>query len=395
MTQTFDNPDPKLPSEPQQVLPSDRSALDVVYVLAVHARQLVWLPPLIAALTVAGSFLLTPVYTASLTLMPPSQQQSAATALLGQLGGMAAGVGSAVAGLKNPTDQWLGLLKSRTVADAMVDEFKLIERYKTDYRFEARDKLADNTTITAGKDGLILITVDDESPEIAAAMANAYAAKIQKMSDTIAVTEPAQRRVFFEREMAQAADKLSKAERALQESGVNVNALKVQPDAVMEFVAKLKAEISALQVRMAVMRQSLADSSPEMRQARAELSSLQQQLDRANQRESSGRDQTGYVEKYREFKYYETLYELLAKQYELARVDEAQNGVFQVVDKAQVPEKKSRPKRILLGLGAWFLSLVFLSARALMLDSVRRLKRDPESAKKIDRIRHPFRSTEA
>jgi len=370
---------------------SGRSALDVAYVLAGHARRLLFIPPVVAALTVAGSFLMTPVFTASLTLMPPSQQQSAATALLGQLGGMAAGVGSAISGLKNPTDQWLGLLKSRTIADALVDEFKLIERYKADYRFEARDKLADNTTITSGKDGLILITVDDESPETAAAMANAYAVQIQKMSDTIAVTEPAQRRVFFEREMKEAKDKLAKAEQALQESGVNVNALKIQPDAVMDLVAKLKAEISAQQVRISVMRQSLADSSADLRQARAELASLQQQLELANKRDSAGRDETGYVEKYRDFKYYETLYELLAKQYELARVDEAQNGLFQVVDKAQVPEKKSRPKRLLLGLGAWFLTLVFLGARALLKDSILRLRRDPEAAAKIEKIRHPFR----
>lgn len=289
-------------------------------------------------------------------------------------------------------DQWLGFLKSRTIADAMVDQFKLMERYGVDYRFQARDKLYENTTITAGKDGLILITVDDESPEVSAAMANAYADQIQKMSDTIAVTEPAQRRVFFEREMSEAKKKLDTAQKTLQESGVNVNALKVQPDAVMDLVARLKAEISAQQVRISVMRQSLADTSPDLRQARVELSSLQEQLAAASKRDSSDHDGSGYVEKYRDFKYYETLYELLAKQYEIARVDEAQNGIFQVVDKAQVPEKKSRPKRALLGIGVWLFSLLALSIWILLRDSVGRLKSDPESSKKIDRILHPFRS---
>lgn len=371
---------------------SGRSALDIAYVLACEARRLMFLPLIAAVLVVALSFLVAPTYTASVTLMPPSQPQSGAAALLGQLGGLAAGAGAAISGIKNPMDQWLGLLKSRTIADAMVDQFKLMERYGVDYRFQARDKLYENTTITAGKDGLILITVDDESPEVSAAMANAYADQIQKMSDTIAVTEPAQRRVFFEREMSEAKKKLDTAQKTLQESGVNVNALKVQPDAVMDLVARLKAEISAQQVRISVMRQSLADTSPDLRQARVELSSLQEQLAAASKRDPSDHDGSGYVEKYRDFKYYETLYELLAKQYEIARVDEAQNGIFQVVDKAQVPEKKSRPKRALLGIGVWLFSLLALSIWILLRDSVGRLKSDPESSKKIDRILHPFRS---
>jgi tyrosine-protein kinase Etk/Wzc len=107
-----------------------------------------------------------------------------------------------LAGLRNPLDQWVSLLRSRTVADAMIERFQLRTRYEVEMMFEARKELAGNTRICGGKDNLITIEVDDHDPRVAAEMANAYVDELLNLSKTLAVTEAAQRRLFFERQLA-------------------------------------------------------------------------------------------------------------------------------------------------------------------------------------------------
>src|SRR5690349_2025122 len=93
------------------------SAIDLALLLASNAKLLIGgsLAVGIAALLLA--FLITPIYTATARILPPSQQQSASAALAAQLGALAGVVGSSA--VKSPTDQYIALLKSRTVADAL------------------------------------------------------------------------------------------------------------------------------------------------------------------------------------------------------------------------------------------------------------------------------------
>jgi hypothetical protein len=119
------------------------------------------------------------------------------------------------------------------------------------------------------------------------------------------------------------------------------------------------------------MRGYLTESAPEVKQALVELATLRSQLAKAEKDEPaavSGRLEDTYVERFREYKYKETLYEMFAKQYELARVDEAREGaVIQVIDPAQPPEKKSQPKKALIAiiatLAAGFALLLFVVVR--------------------------------
>ena len=138
---------------------------------------------------------------------------------------------------------------------------------------------------------------------------------------------------------------MEKAQQALQASGFNVGALRAEPRAAAESYARLKAEITAAEVRTQVLRGSLADSAPEVQRQLAQLSALRAQLARLEQATDTnvGPD---YLTKYREFKYRETLFELFARQYEIARVDESREGaLIQIVDPAVPPEYKSKPKR--------------------------------------------------
>lgn len=368
------------------------SLLDILLVLLMHKRLLAVVPLACGVLMLAISFLIPPVYTASAQMLPPQQAQSSAvTALLGAAGGMAGALGS-VAGLKNPNDQWVALLRSRPVVDRIIAEFGLREVYDTRHQTDARRELAERTRIVAGKDNMILVEVEDVVPERAARIANRYISALQDLTRTLAVTEAAQRRLFFERQLQETRDRLVQAEVALKDSGVGPDVLKTSPAAAVGRLAQVQANIAALEVRLSGLRQSMTEFHPETQRVAAELQSLRAQLkDLARvegQAAGGGRGKDDYIARYREFKYFETLHELFARQFEMAKADEASNGaMLQVVAPAEPPDLKSRPRRALLALTAVFVALVACLAWVLARWSLSRVAQDPAGAEKLAALR--------
>ncbi|MEY4751138.1 MAG: hypothetical protein RIQ60_3352 [Pseudomonadota bacterium] len=354
----------------------DLSLAEILIALKRRTRLLLAVPLAAGVLSFACTFLITPTFTASAQLLPPQQQQGAAAALLGSLSGLAGGMAGAAAGLKNPGDQWVGLLKSRAVADALIKRFNLKDYYEKEFYFETRKKLDDNSKITSGKDSLIDIEVVDKNPKLAADLANAYIEELQNLSNSLAVSEASQRRLYFQNQLNDAKNNLIKAETALRNSGINASALKTSPEAVLSGVADLKARIAAAEVNLNVLRDSMTANSPAVKQVSAELSSLKQQLRNAEASDIQAQgDGAAYVQKYRDFKYYETLFEMMAKQYELARADEARDGALvQVVDAAQVPEWKSSPKRALIAVTSTIVALLLTILYVLLEPALGRLR---------------------
>jgi tyrosine-protein kinase Etk/Wzc len=369
--------------------------LDLLQVAADNLRLLV-LGPVVAGLVALGiGFSITPTFTAATKFLPPQQQQSSAAAMLQSLGALG-GLAGAASGLKNPADQYVAFVKSQTIQDTLIERFKLKDRYDERYLQDARKELERNTRVSAGaKDGFITIEVDDKDPAFSAQLANAYVEELQKLMSRLAVTEAQQRRVFFERQLAATKNSLAKAEQALKGSGLNSSALKASPQAAVEGLARLKASITAQEIKLASMRGYLTDSAPEFRQGQTELSAMRSQLMRAEKEEPSNArstEESDYVAKFRDFKYQETLFDLFAKQYEIARVDESREGaVIQVLDVAKPPEKKSKPKKALIAvattLATGFLLLLWVFVR----NAVRNASQDPESAEKLARLRRSFR----
>lgn len=363
------------------------SLLELAIPLALH-----WKLWLLGSLAIGGlalgiAFLVTPTYTARTSFLPPQQQQSTMASALASLGGLA-GLAGAAATIKSPADQYAALMQSVSATDALIDRFKLLEVYDANYRFEARRALELNTRINVGKkDGMISVEVDDKDPQRAAAMANAYVEQLRRLTSVLAVSEAQQRRVFFEKELKDARDQLAQAQQALQASGFNVGALRAEPKAAAESYARLKAEITTAEVQLQVLRGSLADSAPEVQQQLTQLAALRSQLARLEQTTDAnvGPD---YLTKYREFKYRETLFELFARQYELARVDESREGaLIQVVDAATTPEYKSKPKRGLIAIVATLASLVLLGAFIVMRHLWRESAADPVNGHRVGRLR--------
>lgn len=370
------------------------SVIDMLQVVADNLRLLVLGPLAVGLVALGVSFAIPPTFTAATKFLPPQQQQSSAAAMLQSLGSLS-GLAGAAGAIKNPVDQYVAFVRSQSVQDALVDRFKLLERYEERYRQDARKTLESNSRISGGtKDGIITVEVDDKDPAFAAQLANAHVDELQKLLGRLAVTEAQQRRVFFEHQLASSKKALIQAEQALKTSGLNSSAIKASPQAAVEALAKLKAAVTAQEVKLASMRGYLADTAPEFRQAQTELAALRAQLSRAERDDPSsagGRGESDYIAKFREYKYQETLFDLFSKQYEVARVDESREGsIVQVLDVAKPPERKSKPKKALIAvmttLATGFLLLLWVFGR----HAVRSASQDGESSQKIQRLRRSF-----
>lgn len=346
------------------------SLTDLAHMIGARWTSIVVGGLLSGALGFGGATLMKPVFTARTVVMPPQQQQSSAAAALNSLGALA---GLAGGGLKSSVDQYIALMQSVTVSDRLVDRFKLMEVYEEPFRSDARQVLLKNAVITAGKkDGLILIEVDDHDPKRAAEIANAYVDELRLMTNTLAVSEAQQRRRFFEQKLEETKSRLTDAQVALQASGFNASTLRAEPKAVADGYARLSAETTAAEVRLQTLQHALTDAAPEVRQQQAQLAALRSELAKLERKDprddaASGAG-AGYIGRYRDYKYQETLFELYAKQFEIARLDESREGaIIQVVDVATAPDKKSKPKRGMFAAGFGLLGGLIFVVRAVIL----------------------------
>ena len=367
--------------------------LDLLQTVVDNLRLLV-LGPLAVGLTALGiSFAVPPTFTAKTQFIPPQQQQSAAASMLASLGSLS-GLAGAAAGIKNPADQYVAFLKSNAVKDALIERFGLMGRWELKTRTDVRMALDGIVRTASGKDGLMTIEVDDKDPQFAAQLANAHVEELGALLGRLAVTEAQQRRLFFEKQLNLAKENLARAESLLRNAGVSERVLKSSPTSAVAAVATLKAQVTAQEVKLGAMRGYLAEGAPDFKQALNELASLRFQLAKLEKDDvSSGNSVQGdYINRYRDFKYHETLFELFAKQYEIARVDEAREGaVIQVLDVAQVPDRKSKPKKALVAmiatLASGFALLLFVFVR----QALRNAAADQETAGKLAAIERSWR----
>ena len=343
--------------------------LDLLRILIKHKKLVLGLPFVAAVIAAGFSLMMHNIYTGTTKIVAPLQNQSAASAVAAQLGGLAALAGAAV---KSSTDIYVGMLRSRTVADNLIQKFGLMQLYDTEYLSVARKRLEKETVVLAGKDGIITIEVDDKDPKRAADMANAYVDELLKLAQVLAVTEAAQRRLFFERQFAQAKENLANVEVLARQSLQQGGLVKVddQGRTMIEGAGRLRAQIITKDVQVGVMRTFATDRNPELQLAQKELESLRRELAKmegtamgakpaANDISGQGMDSLRLL---RDVKYREVLFEAIARQYELARIDEAKDAaVVQVMDKAIEPDRKSKPARSLIVILTALLSGIFAS----------------------------------
>jgi uncharacterized protein involved in exopolysaccharide biosynthesis len=392
-------------------LPPDRAALpplgpggplrllDLLIVLS-RRRRLILRTTLAAAAVGTVVALLWPNrYTATATLLPPQQSQSLAAAMIGQLGalGPVAAMAQKDLGLKNPNDLYVGMLRSRTTEDALIGRFDLLRVYRDRKMSDARRDLEKASEIAVGKEGFIRISVEDESRARAPQMANAYVDQLRQLTQTLAVTEAGQRRLFFEGQLEQAKDNLADAEQALKETEQKTGLIQLdgQAKAIVDAVIKLRALIAAKEVELHARRLFSTEENPDVRLGEEQLSGLREQLAQLEKRNAIPGDvevPTGsvpeaglqYVRRLREVKYAETLFEMLAKQYEAARLDEARTAaVIQVLDPAIEPDRKSSPRRGLIIFAAMSLGLLGAVGYTIAAAAWMELRTDPGTQSRL------------
>ena len=364
--------------------------MGLLIVLAKNKKLIVGLPIVVGVLSIALSFLMPNIYQSRTRMLPPQQAQSSASALLSQLGGFAGMAG--VAGLKNPNDLYVAMLRSRTLSERLVNRFNLKKAYETDSTERTLKRLENNTTITAGKDGLIVIEVEDEDRDRAAHLANGYVEELLKLSKGLALTEASQRRVFFEHQLETAKNNLATAEGSLKGAidARGVISVDVESRSVLETVGRLRAQVSAKEVELNSMQAFVTSNNPNYKRVEQELSSLRSQLatlengrGTAVSQEAGKRGGLENIKLLRDVKYYEMLYELLAKQYEISRLDEAKDpAIIQVLDPAVPAERKFKPKRLMLGILASSIALFAAIFIAFAGEAKRQLLQSPEGSAK-------------
>jgi tyrosine-protein kinase Etk/Wzc len=358
-------------------------ALPVLVRVAFRRSRLVWRTALAIALGGTALALLLPRrYTATVTIMPPQQGSSSSGAMLAQISnlGALASMGGSL-GIKNPNDLQVSLLKSRTLEDAMVERFNLQTLYGARYLSTARKRWERKTVVDNGlRDGLIRLSVTDGDPKRAAELANGWVEEYQRLTASLAETEASQRRLFFERELEVAHADLTRAEDNLKETEQRTGVLEMDGQAreMIASAAALRAQVAAKEVEIRGMRQFAAGGNPDLVRAEQELSGMEDQLATmdadSDRREGNlampkGRitqDGLEYVRAVREMKYREAVYELMTREVEVARVDEARQGALvQVVDPALVPDRPSSVSRI------WIIAAALLGALPLALLTAR------------------------
>lgn len=342
----------------------------------------------LAVLLTVIAFCISNRYTATARILPPQNQQAGAASMLaGQLAPLAALMGRD-SGIKNPVDLYIGLAKSATIADQLIKDFNLQAVYRDKTLFDAREDLSEASDIFAGKDGIIVISVVDKEPKRAAALADAYVKALSSVNERLALSEASQRRVFYEGQLKSEKERLVEAELVLRKTQEATGMIELadQAKTIIENVAKLRATIAAKEVEIQTMKVFATDQNPQLITAEQELSALRDQLSRLQHDQKGGGNgdlavptgkvpQVGleYIRAYREVKYHEALFEMLAKQVELARIDEARSSPFvQVLDSPVIPDKKSAPHRSYIVLGGTFTGFLLVCFWVLMVENINR-----------------------
>ena len=387
-------------------LQEDLTFLDILIIIMQRKKLVAMVTAVCTGIAVILAFALTPHYTATVTILPPQGNGSMGSMLASQMEGMngaVSGVASSMLGLKNVNEMYVSMLKSRSVEDAVIQRYGLQSEYNKKYLADTRKAMEKHTKIDgSSKDGLIRLTFSDRNPNRAAEIANGYMQQFRSLSQHLAITEASQRRVIFENQLEKTKTDLANADEALKRTQLATGMVQVdgQARALIDTAARLRAQIVAKEVQIEAMRSYAGDENPALTQAQTELDGLRAQFNKLVGSKGGSADdvflpkgqvpQAGleYIRRLRDVKYYEAIFEVLAKQLELAKLDEAREGGFiQVVDPAVAPEQRSFPKRGLFTLAGIAVGFTFGVMLALLQGGLARMQQNPATKDKLDLLR--------
>lgn len=338
--------------------------------LVLRWRRLLIVNSIVAAiLTLVVMLLFFPNwFTASTSIMPPEKDFGGfglATGMLPSgLTSLLSGSGLALPGLASPSDLYASILRSRTVSTAIIEKHNLKEVFKARLDSEALMELYARTSVTVNPEGIIVLSYDDTDPVRAAAVANSFAVELNRVNQENLVSKARAMREFIEGRLNEAIVDLTTAEENLEafQKDHNAVALDEQVRAAINAIAELRAQLVMAEIELGVMRRSLSPDNMKYKNQQYKIQQIKEQLEKLEKGDSTHPDSSLlnvpmslapelgliYARLMRELKIQETIFELLKQQYEQARIQEMRDTpTVQVLDHARVPEKKSRPKRVM------------------------------------------------
>jgi len=384
----------------------DLTLLDVLLIVTTRKKLVAIVTAICTGIALILAFALPLEYTATVIILPPQGNASMSTMLASQLAGMGSavsGMAGNMLGMKNINDMYVSMMKSRSVEDAVIQHYNLQSEYHKAYLAEARKALEKHTHIDGStKDGLIRLNFTDRNANRAAEIANGYVDQFRNLSQNLAITEASQRRVVFQNQLDKTKTDLQNADESLKRTQLATGMVQIdgQARAMIDSAARLRAQIVAKEVQIEAMRSYAGDENPALTQAQTELEGLHAQFNKLVGSKGGSNDDVflpkgavpeaglEYVRKLRDVKYYEAIFEVLARQLELAKLDEAREGAYiQVVDPAAPPEQKSFPKRGLFTISGVAVGFTFGIVLALLQGGLMRMQQNPATREKLDLLK--------
>ncbi len=367
------------------------------------------------------AFLIPKSYTSTTQLMPPDPQSTSGMAMMAAMaakgGGGLAGVAGDLLGLKSSGALFIGVLRSETSQDRLIQQFDLRKVYGARLAIDARMRLDENTSISEDKkSGIITISVTDHSPQRAAALAGAYVDQLNTLVSELSTSSAHREREFLEERLKVAKQDLDDASNQLAQFSSKNNTLDIQQEgkAMLDAAGTIAGEMIAAQSQLEGLRQIYTDNNSRVRSLNARVGELRKQLEKLGGTQGNGANSTNipveqpgdpstakaggglpyptikslpllgakYADFYRRAKIQETVYELLTEQYELAKVQEAkETPSVKVLDPAKIPERKSFPHRLVIMFLGTFLA--FAMSVVWVLASARWKEADPQDPRKV------------
>ncbi len=348
-------------------------------------------------------FVMTKIYESRASILAPKESGGGGAGLAAALA--ASGAGQFLGGILPPTginrDIFVAILKSRTMAQDLVDRFKLKEYYKAKYTDDAIKGLQDATDIVVSKEGAISITVEDKDPKLAADIANAYIINLDRLFAKLGTTDASRQRAFIAERLERTEKALRQAEESLRRFQENNKAIVVQEQAkgALEEAARVKGQIVAAEAQMEFLRSFSTEGNPQVVAQKRQIDELKRHLaqmqygagmelppESANPGQPRREFQVPFtkvpelgmevIRLTREVKVQETVYNLLTAQFEQAKINEARDTpAVQFLDKAVPAERKSKPKTVLNMAIAGALSLFVGIFLAFFLEYVERIRK--------------------
>jgi capsule polysaccharide export protein KpsE/RkpR len=352
------------------------------------------------------AFLLPLDYESSVSIMPPESLGGGGSILAALAAkaspGLAALAGN-MFGINENGALIVGLLRSRTVQDHIVDRFNLQKVYWSRYKEDARKRLNKNTEAEEDrKSGVISLTVTDESPQRAHDIAQAYLEELDRLVSEVSTSSARRERMFIEQRLTAVKADLEDAEKQFSVFASKNTTLdiKEQSKAMVDAAALLQGQMIAAESEMQGLEQIYSSNNVRVRALKARVDELKLQLQKLGGTDASllpGAPQSDefypsirklpllgveWADLYRRTKIQETVYELLSQQYELARIQEAKEiPTVNVIDAANLPQRKSSPHRLLIIL---VVTIIAIAVAVAWLTAAARLESlDPQDPRKV------------